>query len=210
MTSNYADLAEAYAAVRDWFPQAAWEAMFTPEMLAVFTPKRGAHGMPPTLEVLVRQSDASRQRSLLVIDDAGWNDWETRTAMLTQFGAAFGAQPGTVMAIRLASEAWMRTLNATAGAAHLRANRPVADYPDRKEIMLCCGSTIDGRMASCLAQIHRDPAERIQTVDPWTVTFAEVGEALAPQHILLQNFWRAYHEAFLAKAFLDRHRPTED
>lgn len=199
MTRNYADIAEAYSAVRAWLSQQQFEAMFTPERLACFLPKRGSYSIAPVLEVLMRLPDASRHLQRIIIEDPAWNDWEWRTGTMARLGSQMAHSPGTVMALRMASEAWVRLMTHAEASELDRAGRATASSPEQREVMLVCGSAIDGRMATCLADIHRDKVERIRAVGTWQVMFGDIGEPCAPQMQLIEYFWRSYHRGYLAR-----------
>lgn len=198
MDEHMADMAQALTMLREWLPSERWEGMFTPEQLAVFAPKRGSRGLTPTLEVLIKHRE-QYELAVVILDTDEWNIWERRTKLLEQIGGAMAARPGVVLAFRIASEAWMRAFSEAEAAIRVREGRSVSSYDDKREIVMCFGWTLDGRMASATAPLHRDKSERIRAVGKWQVRHHDQGDPEATQMPLLAYAWDGYRKAVLAR-----------
>jgi hypothetical protein len=179
------------------FDDADWTALFTPDSLERFAPKRGDTGDPhPVLEVHVLEDDGTRRVVIMMIAAEDFNDAQTRRLVLRQLGEQCAKDGWRVVAMVYASAAWMRQFSKEEEAQ--RGSRLVETYDDKEEIMMVHGMTLDARNHLASARILRDKTGRIRAVQPWKV-FPSEAEGTQMTSYLLRAAWEGYAAQWLSR-----------
>lgn len=190
MTEPYAD-----DHVQTWLPDAEWYGLFTPAHLDHLAPRRGEEGDPlPCLEVHYREHGERKVAVMLLAID-GFNDWDTRKQAMQAIGRQWAKALWYVLALRFATAAWGKMLTPAEQAA--RGTRLVETYPDRQEIFLVQGLTLDGRTAMASAELVRDKTGRIRAVRPWDIWTPQTEPGLKAESYILKAALAGYAQAIL-------------
>lgn len=178
-----------------FFPDEEWYSLFTSTHLDHLAPKRGSQDDPlPCLEVHYREQGTRKIAAMMLAID-GFNDWDTRMVVMRDIGRKWAEEGWQVLALRLATTAWGKTLTPEEQAA--RGRRLIETYPDKREIMLVQGLTLDGRCAMASAELLRDNAGRIRAVRPWEIWMAQTQPNLRIESHILNAAFKGYASAML-------------
>ena len=138
---------------------------------------------------------------LCVRKDEGGDDWtldiyafaefgETRYQLFEAIGTKYGQAKAHIPAIYLVSEGWLSISTKEEMEAHPDNRVMPSEDPDRQEVLLVSGLTLDMHTVIISHRIKRSPkSATLEEQD-----FAEVAEARSP---LLICFFRGYVTAFM-------------
>lgn len=190
------ELAAAELAIERLCPSAKVDAELR-EQLVASRPKLGeATGMPPYLAVEILQGDDERGIVVVpVLVAAFWNIHKARKDFVRRLGAYFAEEKLQPIVIYLLSEAWAKSWpkgEEPKGPIDLRLQEV------KREIVMGCALTIDGRAGQAQAEILRDGEARISgygEIDSMACgSRRENGEPAVKANIL-QPFFRSYLKA---------------
>lgn len=120
-----------------------------------------------------------------------FNDHEERTRMISEIGEALGASGRVILAVYLCSEAWVAKGTKDEIKAGKRLGPAPSERPDRQEIYMLVGQTVDQRKVMRACEIARGESGRLVKVEP--INHAEDMKEL--KLFILQTFWASYAKA---------------
>jgi hypothetical protein len=129
-----------------------------------------------------------------VLDTDDFNDVEGRRGLLRQLGRDCADRGVKVIVIFLITEAWL----SHQPVGEPRKYQQAGDDPDRREVALIAGQTLDKRTMFAHAEITRNRLNRVKSVDKPAVTFDFKREGLF-QSALMDVFWKSYVSTLAAK-----------
>ena len=163
------------------------------EQLVALRPKPGEPAeMPAHLAVEIIQGDDERRIVMIpILEEAFWNTHKAREGFVRKLGAYFAEEMLRPIVIYLLSEAWVKSW--------LKGEEPKGPIDQvKREVVMGCALTIDGRAGHAMAEILRDDQARISgygEIDSIACgSLLQNGES-AVQPDILQLFFRSYLEA---------------
>lgn len=177
-------------------PDDKWHWLFTPEGLEVYQRQVGTRDdPPPALEVWHLDTDYKPACALmmLVMLDNALDSPEHKRALFLRLGREWANQNWIVYALRFASAAWGRYT--TESRDQIRGR--ISQHPDRLEMQVVAGLTIDGRCTVAISTLKRGKKQRIKKVDPWVIFKAQNHDETDTYAYLLRDAFEGYFQAGL-------------
>lgn len=136
----------------------------------MFTPEVGDDGLVPTLAAYYIEDSDKYSVDVFAIDHDGFNDFDTRCHLLKSIGREMADNRKKLAAIFFISEAW--------ATKHLQSEpikyAKAGDDPNRQEVFILMGRTLDGRNGYSMTPFVREPGGKkpITAIQPTTTSFS--------------------------------------
>lgn len=120
--------------------------------------------LTPTLLVIALSEDEQGEicyklyQFILLIEN--FNDAKARAEAIEKIGQDCHTKGLKPCAVFMASEAWHKSITVEEAAQH--GEQPVESYPDKQEIVIIAGLTIDGRSAVARFDVERNENDQMQ------------------------------------------------
>lgn len=141
--------------------------------------------MIPSLLVCVDTRSADWSAELVLMPEFG----EDRYKVLTALGFDYGSAGKMVPAIVLTAEAWSSIQTVAEREAHPENRVRPSDDPERKEVLIINGMTLDLHSEMMRAEISRDDAGK--------ATLGAIQTMVDYENAIAMSFWRGYAVGFL-------------
>lgn len=174
----------------------------TQKCIECLLPDIGDPDIMPKLLVLSLDSEAGGFKiDLFAINDDNFNDYDCRAGIIRKIGRECAEKRNHVCAVFLISEAWA----AQQDSKKPRKYKKAGDDPNKIEIALIAGVTVDQRSSLTTAELIRDAKKNISAIgEPQTEYYLKRTGAFQSQ--LIDGFWKCYLELITQRFRRERAR----